>query len=225
MQISSILRKVCVGAFTLLATSLALPSMSHAQTEFFDWTSDHCTGGCIPSGTVTVTQSGNTLTFVASLGDSLNYLGGNGAGIGATFAFDLTGVSSVTFSAITDSGQTFTTFQNSSVMMDGAGSFTTGVICSSCGPGASGPTAGSTISFSITGTGLSLASLGGIMAADVVSCSATTAGCTGTGNGNTGVIDATLRVPGPIVGAGLPGLVMACSGLVVLARRRREKIV
>jgi len=31
-------------------------------------------------------------------------------------------------------------------------------------------------------------------------------------------------VPGPAVGAGLPGLVAACSALLLLARRRREKI-
>jgi len=44
----------------------------------------------------------------------------------------------------------------------------------------------------------------------------------GTTAGAANVVGVPLGVPGPIVGAGLPGLVAACIGLVTLARRRRK---
>jgi hypothetical protein len=34
----------------------------------------------------------------------------------------------------------------------------------------------------------------------------------------------THAVPGPVVGAGLPGIVVACGGLLALARRRRQRL-
>lgn len=39
-----------------------------------------------------------------------------------------------------------------------------------------------------------------------------------------GLQDQVFAVPGPAVGAGVPGLVLACAGLLALARRRRKKL-
>jgi hypothetical protein len=44
------------------------------------------------------------------------------------------------------------------------------------------------------------------------------------GSSNFSIMINAYSVPGPVVGAGLPGLVAACGGLIGLARRRRRQI-
>jgi hypothetical protein len=45
-------------------------------------------------------------------------------------------------------------------------------------------------------------------------------GCNAQGD----LLSRDIVVPGPIVGAGLPGLIFASGGLLMLARRRRQKL-
>jgi hypothetical protein len=79
------------------------------------------------------------------------------------------------------------------------------------------PPTASSITITITGTNLALApnEFGNIFAGHICPVS----------NGTNCTSPTVFAVPTPIVGAGLPGLVMACGGLLALARRRRQKIV
>ena len=101
------------------------------------------------------------------------------------------------------------------------------------------------LDFTLTAVGLSVASFttGGTSAdrgknyyfvADICT---NTSGCSGTSGSATGLVGAGLgvdlaiaarivqySVSAPIVGAGLPGLVVACGSLLALGRRRRQKV-
>jgi hypothetical protein len=219
-----------------LGASIALPAASRADT--FNFTSDHCTGGCVPSGSITATANGAELDISVTLGGSLAFLGGNGAGIQGSFAFALNGVNSITIGgasagfASNNGAQT-----GSSIMMDGLTFSPNGYLltCDTCKPSAPD---GQTLSFNVTSTGLTgaqlLADLTGasnsatsFFAADVVSCAAGVSQClggTGTGNGNTGVIDAT-RAPGvvPLPGAFLLFGTVLAGGLGASGLRKRRR--
>jgi hypothetical protein len=207
-----------VGAAASVIGSVSLPAVSHA--DVFLLTSDHCSGGCgtPPFGQVSVTSpSSGKLDFAVTLFNSNEFVK---TGFPLSFGFDLSGTPTITYSGLTGGWNIPDVIPANkqaagSYHQDGAGFYEYGVLWGQQGGGHGTP---GPLSFEITGTGLTLASIvqnttGQFFAADIIS---------GT-NGNTGNVDASVRgVPGPIAGTGLPCLVAACSGLLVLARRRRN---
>jgi len=211
-----------ITALALLSCPPAMAS-SVGDELTFSFTSDHCTGNCGPQSsfaTVEVTQTAtDQLTFVFTALNGNTFIN---TGFPLTFGFDLQGTPVITYSGLTagwsvpgGNPQSAGTFH-----MDGFGDFEYGVLWDQQGGGA-GTTS---LSFTITGTGLTLESLivdaqGAFFALDIRS---------GT-NGNTGLVDdslpgtpRTVGVPGPVLGAGLPGL-LSGFGLWFLNRMRRRR--
>jgi hypothetical protein len=194
---------VLVGAILALAAPAA-----NADSLSFQLTSDHCTGGCLggaPSaGTITVTSNATgTLIFNVTLNSGFKFVS---TGFQTDFGFNLVGNPSITFSGVTTGFAPNANPETAgSLHMDGAGDFEYGVNCTACGSGGSNPQSGP-LNFTITGTGLTLASLekngtSQFFAVDVL------------GNGNTGAVDASSpSVPTPepssflLLGTALTGL-------------------
>jgi len=225
-----------IAQLAFLAAAGLCASSAVAQADTFNLTSCHisgstCAGGSIPApgfGSVTLTQAGTSVDFTVSLINGNRFVE-TGAGGGELFLFN----DSIAGSTITTIATSPTTpagglsgFTNlAPVMADGTGTFTASVECtvaSDC----NGGSANTMTSLTFVVTNATVAQLetananGNFFVADIL-CGSGQTQC----NGLTGPVDVTAPIPGPVVGAGLPGLVMACGGLVALARRRRQKIV
>jgi hypothetical protein len=197
--------RVALAGAALLAASAAFPVAftSPAHAAFFS-------ASC--SGSVTM----QTCVFDASSFGNL-FIGNNGVDV--NLSVNITGTSE-SFTGGTATSSTINITGNTNV--DGIGDFTVRDDLSSSGsPG--NPTA-DTVTLVITGTNLALATnaAGNQFGGHICFNGETNGGTCSTTFFSS---PTTVGVPGPIVGAGLPGLIAACGGLLVLARRRRQLVV
>jgi hypothetical protein len=207
--------RTLAGAAALLGATAGFSATSHAIT--FDFTVDHCSGGCgtPPFGSVTLTQNGTTVDFDVDLFGT-NAFVKTGSGDDQAFKFNATGVvlGDITVNQ-NDPGQTLAA-QTGSFSGDGTGPFSFGIACTTCGGGASNAFS-TDIIFHVANATISdftaANSSGFTFVADILGST-----------GNTGpVASTTAAVPGPIVGAGLPAVIAGCGGLLALGRRRRQR--
>jgi hypothetical protein len=230
--------KAACGA--LFALSLIFPSTSRA--DVYVQTSDRCSGaGCGVDANNTVTISQNAAQLLAGTVEikvSLDSLApysfvSSGAG-DMTFGFSssLSGLAlAILPTTSSASNWSIAPVQASSLQMDGIKYPGTGY-GADWGSKGGGNHDGSLLDFTVTEGGLTVSSFIASLQAGHIGSSSTNlffAADVIAPNSQTGIIafsaspPRTDQVPAPALGAGLPGLIAACMGLVVFARRRRHK--
>ena len=210
-----------LSIFAAVALGLGLTSLPGQATTYQFGTYFLTQSGAFGTGSfgsVTVSDLGGSIAKI-DVEVAPNFLLDTGGHF--AFALSLNGTGHVDPTSF-NSGH-FSLVSGSSFMNSPFGNFNT-AIQANCTQGNCGPTLGSSLVFNVLDfAGVNTATdlyngLGILFAADIYK-----GGCTG--SNCTGVVGASASAaPGPIAGAGLPGLIAACSTLIALARRRRTRM-
>jgi len=214
MSAWSIFRASLVGAATLVIASVAVPGAGHAiPIDVYTLSQDGCseTCGTGPFGTVTVTQVGASLDIAVHL-NSGNIFHDSKDPQHHALVFDLAGNPTITISGLPSP---FTANGSQLAGSHSAAPFGTFDYVVNFPFQIHPP--------SLTDFSFLMSAIGGLTLSDIVSNKGIFFATDITGNnGNTGNVGA-VAVPGPIAGAGLPGLAAAWGGLLMPTRRRRNK--
>jgi hypothetical protein len=227
--------KILSWAAVALGAGLCLAGGNTAKADVYT-ISDCSTGlGCGTGnnfGTVTTSNISGGVEVSVKLAAAEFFFGN----FDPSIMWDLSGIPNAKITGVTNytgftpaSGSTLTA---GAFSPDGIGTYNYGIFWS-IGNGAANADPNQTLVFDLTATGLTTASFvpgsGSPTGNPLFFAFDLGTGCTSDskGNlscGNSGFAGATFTaVPGPALGAGLPGLLAACMGLVVFARRRRHR--